>query len=62
MTNNTPQQRTVETGLTNDTVTEIVNGVQEGEKVVTQTITAANTTQTQSSNNSFRIPGLGGAR
>lgn len=60
MIDNAPQQRSVETGLSNDTVTEIVSGLKEGEQVVTQTITA-NTTQTQSqSSTGLRIPGLGG--
>ncbi|MFH1098876.1 MAG: efflux RND transporter periplasmic adaptor subunit [Candidatus Uhrbacteria bacterium] len=35
-----PQARVVETGLTNDISTEITSGLQEGESVVTQTITA----------------------
>ncbi len=59
--NNVPRNQTVETGLSNDTMTEIVSGLKEGEKVVTQTITANSTTQTQTqSSTGFRMPGLGG--
>jgi len=62
MTGNTPQSQSVEIGLSNDTMTEIISGLKEGDNVVTQTITA-NTTQSQSQSqqsNSFRFPGLGG--
>ena len=62
LTNNMPQSQSVETGLSNDTITEIISGLQEGEQVVTQTITANTTTQTQSQSTGFRIPGLGGGR
>ncbi len=55
---NTPQNQTVQTGLSNDTMTEITSGLEGGEEVVTQTITA-NTTQTQSSSGGLRIPGFG---
>ena len=62
MTNNMPQSQSVETGLSNDTITEIISGLQEGEQVITQTITAnsTNTSQTQSQNRNtgLRIPGL----
>jgi len=59
--NNTPIDQAVEVGLSNDTVAEITNGLQEGDEVVTQTITSSATTQTQSSNSSRGlIPGLGG--
>lgn len=62
MTDNIPQQLSVTTGLSNDTVTEIVSGPNEGDRVVTQTITANSTAQTQSQSTGFRIPGLGGGR
>ncbi len=53
-----PRQQTVETGISNDSVTEIVSGLKEGDKVVTQTITA-NTSQSQTQqSSSFRIPGV----
>lgn len=60
--NNVPRNQTVETGLSNDTMTEITSGLKEGDRVVTQTITGG-TVQTQSqSNTNFRIPGFGGTR
>lgn len=56
-----PQQQIVTTGLSNDAVTEILSGLKDGDKVVTQTITSSATTQTQSSNSGgLRIPGIGG--
>jgi len=62
------QQQTVETGLSNDTYTEVVSGLKEGDIVVSSTISSNNTntggsTQTQSSQ--IRIPGIsnfGGGR
>ncbi len=58
----TPTKQSVEIGLSNDTTTEIINGLKDGDKVVTQTITAnTSSTQTQSqSNTGLRIPGVGG--
>ena len=54
------QNQFVETGLSNDTMTEIISGLNEGDKVVTQTISAGTTkTQTQQSS-SLRIPGVTG--
>lgn len=51
-----PSRVIVQTGLSNDTMTEIINGLHEGDAVVTQTIT-----QTQSQQNTgFRIPGITG--
>jgi HlyD family secretion protein len=61
MVNNTPERRTVTTGLTNDTATEIVSGLAEKEQVVTQTTTTSSTsTNTSGSTSAFRIPGIGG--
>jgi RND family efflux transporter MFP subunit len=58
--NQTPERQIIQTGLSNDTMTEIVNGLNEGDKVVTQTITADSAqNQTQKSAN-MRIPGIGG--
>lgn len=56
-----PQAKQVVAGLTNDTVTEIVSGITEGEAVITQTITIT-TAQAQSSQSSstLRIPGITG--
>lgn len=61
---NVPRNQVVETGLSNDTLTEITSGLKEGEKVVTQTITATNSSSANSSQNSsqkrgFMIPGMG---
>ncbi len=65
LVNNVPQSQSVEAGLSNDTNTEIINGLKEGDKVITQTI-ASNTASTSSTNSSqsqnnrsFMIPGLG---
>jgi HlyD family secretion protein len=61
----TPEQKTVEIGITNGTDTEIVSGINAGEKVVTQTIDPNATTSSSSSSSSrggsaVRLPGLGG--
>ncbi len=39
-----PRQVSVETGISNDTSTEIVSGLTEGDKIITRTITATATT------------------
>lgn len=63
LTNGQPVRTTVTTGLANDTDTEIVSGLNEGDNVVTQTITSssAKTTTTGTSSilggGSVRIPG-----
>src|SRR3989344_3607311 len=41
-----PRQQQVETGISNDTSTEIISGLREGDQIVTRTITANSTTQT----------------
>jgi len=59
----TPTKQSVEIGLSNDTTTEIINGLKEGDSVVTQTITANSTAQTQTQSSAgFRMPGMGGIR
>lgn len=52
----------VETGLANNTDTEIVNGLSAGEKVITQTIgsNAAAKTMTSGTGSGLRLPGMGG--
>ncbi len=57
-----PRRQAVSTGLSNDTVTEITGGVDEGGVVVTREITASAQTQAaaQAGGNAFRLPGLGG--
>mgnify|MGYP001577230921 CR=1 FL=1 len=57
----TPRQQVITEGLSNDTMVEIISGLEVGEEVVTQTITSNATTATQSSSaGGLRIPGLGG--
>lgn len=58
----TPEKKTVEVGLSNETQTEIVSGISVGDKVVTQTINSSTSTAstTSSSKNNVRIPGMGG--
>ncbi|MDP2933735.1 MAG: efflux RND transporter periplasmic adaptor subunit, partial [bacterium] len=63
LVNNVSQSQSVGTGLSNDTMTEITNGLKEGDKIVTQTITGNTTNTTQTSSQSkngggFRIPGM----
>ncbi|MEN9614309.1 MAG: hypothetical protein RLZZ347_616 [Candidatus Parcubacteria bacterium] len=43
----TPIKHNVQTGLANDTVTEIISGVQEGDKIISRTITTTTATATQ---------------
>lgn len=58
---NPPVQQTVTTGISSDTLTEITGGLQEGDIVVTQTITSnAKTTSAANTGSSIRIPGLTG--
>lgn len=59
--NGQPQDVIVQTGIANDTYTEITQGLNEGDKVITQTITTGATTNTQSSQSSgLRLPGITG--
>lgn len=65
MASGTPQNQTVETGLSDDTNTEITSGLQEGDKIIIQTVAtgSSNTATTKSQNGGgFSIPGLGGGR
>ncbi len=57
-----PRSQAVETGLSNDTMTEIISGLKEGDNVITRTITAAQATTVQSSAGGLRIPGMTGGR
>jgi len=63
LANGVPQTKIVTTGLSNDTNTEILSGINVGDKVVTQTIsgsgTTSSTTRTTTSSTT-RIPGLTG--
>ena len=60
MKNGQPVRTDVTTGLANDTDTEIVSGVNEGDEVVTQTITASSAPTANTNARSTGIPGLGG--
>lgn len=57
-----PRKINVEIGALNDTQTEITNGLNAGDEVVTQTISGSRTSATSSSGsrNNVRIPGMGG--
>lgn len=54
-----PRQQIVQTGLSNDTMIEITSGLNDGDQIVTQTITGTAQTQTTQSIG-FRIPGITG--
>lgn len=56
----TPTRTSVRTGIANDTETEIISGINEGDEVVVQTITAAATAPATAANAQLRIPGLTG--
>ena len=61
--NEKPNQAEVQTGITNDTETEIKSGISEGQEVVTQTISgssSSNSNNNKSSSSGFRMPGMGG--
>ncbi|MFA6193289.1 MAG: efflux RND transporter periplasmic adaptor subunit [Parcubacteria group bacterium] len=57
-----PEQKKVEIGVSNDTSTEITSGLKEGDAVVTQTISSAESSGSSSNggSNSIRIPGITG--
>ena len=54
------EQRPVEIGLANDSLTEIISGLSTGEIVISRTIAAGGSTakQTTSQGNNFRMPGF----
>ncbi|HPN96900.1 MAG TPA: efflux RND transporter periplasmic adaptor subunit [Candidatus Moranbacteria bacterium] len=57
--NAVPNQATVQTGASNNTSTEIISGVNVGDKVVTQTKNSASASSTSSnSRGGMRMPGL----
>lgn len=60
--NGVPQNHPVEVGLSNDTMTEIMSGVKEGDKVVTQTISSSATSASSTQSAGLRIPGITGGR
>lgn len=48
-----PQQQTIETGISNDTSTEIISGLKEGDQIIEKTSTTGATTTTTSSKSIF---------
>jgi len=64
-TKTAPIRTTVQTGVSNDTLTEITGGLNEGDKIIVQTIKAAATAAaatTQNSSSLLRAASTGGAR
>ncbi|MCX6763075.1 MAG: efflux RND transporter periplasmic adaptor subunit [Candidatus Moranbacteria bacterium] len=57
----TPEQKTVTVGVSNSTDTEILSGISEGDKVVTQTINSSASTTAGSTSSTSRTGGGGGA-
>lgn len=55
-----PNQQQIEIGTANDSYTEVTSGINEGDTVVTQTITDASSNSSTQQNNNFRMPGVGG--
>jgi len=56
-----PQDHTVQTGLVNDTYTEVSGDIQEGDTVITQTITSQSSSQTTNQpRTGGGLPGIGG--
>ncbi len=57
-----PTNKYIQTGLANDTNTEIIQGITEADPVVTQTITKTSTVAAPSGTNAMRMLGGGGGR
>ncbi len=56
-----PTRKTIEIGLSNESATEILSGLNEGDLVVVRTISSSTAAQTtQSAAGGIRLPGLGG--
>lgn len=55
-----PISKLVEVGLSNDEFTEVINGISEGEEVVTATLGGNSQASGQTNTGGFRIPGVGG--
>ncbi len=56
-----PTRQSIEIGLSNDTMTEVVGGLTEGEVIVARTIAGSATTAATTNSSAFRLPGIGGA-
>lgn len=52
-----PQQKTVEIGVANDSFTEIISGLQEGDVIITITVTAPSAQTTTQGNSLFPVGG-----
>lgn len=50
--NNTPERKTIEIGLANDTDTEILSGLAEGDQIIIRTVSSTPATQTQTQQSS----------
>ncbi|MDP2736900.1 MAG: HlyD family efflux transporter periplasmic adaptor subunit [bacterium] len=55
-----PQINPVVIGVSDDTMTEIIDGLNDGDKVITQTITTGAANATTGQSNGLRIPGMTG--
>ena len=55
-----PNQITVETGISDDTNTEIISGLKEGDQIVSRTVTSSTTTPTTSLLGGGNTRGIGG--
>ena len=57
----TPKRVFIQTGVSNETLTEIIEGLKEGDSVIVQTIKASSTkTSATQSSSALRIPGVSG--
>ncbi len=54
-----PKQQAVEIGLSNDSMTEITNGLKEGDKIITRTINSTTQTTSSSQNSLFKMGSSG---
>jgi len=60
ISNSSPKQQVVEIGLANDSYTEIVNGLNEGDKIITRTI--SNSSASKSSSSGTSLLQMGGTK
>ncbi|MDD5290764.1 MAG: efflux RND transporter periplasmic adaptor subunit [Patescibacteria group bacterium] len=59
LVNGQPQSKTVTIGSSNDTMTEIISGLEEGEEVVTQTVSGSSSNNSSSTDKNSGGPGGG---
>ncbi|MDD4990130.1 MAG: efflux RND transporter periplasmic adaptor subunit [Candidatus Pacebacteria bacterium] len=55
---NSPRQQPITIGSANDSITEVLSGLKEGDMIVSQTITATINSSQESQSSSLRIPGI----